>query len=93
MGRLGLEPRTYGLTYQHLVSQAALSLGFVGLDFLTTLGFNPLGPGRKVSTPSSFEAWLGIAATRCAAVFPEFDRIHFTSFLVNAPIEARCSTN
>lgn len=39
------------------------------LDFLFTLPFG-LGGGRQVSTPSSFEAWLGIAMNVTVFRFP-----------------------
>jgi hypothetical protein len=35
----------------------------------------PLGVAHPVSTPSSFEAWLGIGMTLGAEAFPDFERI------------------
>ena len=54
---LGFEPRTRGLLTTTVFTA---NLIVCGLDYPITYSFICLGANRLVSTPSSFEAWLGI---------------------------------
>jgi len=76
----GLEPGTHGLAYHY---SFRYHRSVCGLDYLSTISHWDLGHSRLVSTPSSFEAWLGIAILK---VSPNL-RVYATyCFQYEAPI-------
>jgi hypothetical protein len=54
------------------------------------LGPRAVGAARLVSTPSSYEAWLGIGVGYLPLAFPDFERFYSQRFRWGTPIEVCC---
>ena len=64
-----------------LTTMAFATLAVCGLDYTFTIA-DALGVLRLVSTPSL----SGLARDRHLTAFPEFEGLHFGSFLPNDPV-------